>query len=74
MEYTLIDERIRKYVVKKVYDKLDKKGKIAYLNGIKKVKGYKTTVDDKLLEMWQYRQENGRPWYKEGRDDWLSRD
>lgn len=75
MEYPLIPERIRKYVVKKVYDKLDEEGKTAYLTGIKKMKGYSDTVDDKLLEMWRYRIENGRPYYKDGpSDSWLMRD
>lgn len=75
MEYSLIDERIRRYVVKKVYDKLDEEGKIAYLTGIKKMKGYTDTVDDKLLEMWRYRLEKGRPRYKDGSSDsWLMRD
>ena len=80
MEYEQLDEKIRRCVCHKTYEKMDKNARKAYINGVRKVLKLdepkpKTTLEEKFTEMGEYREKHGRPWYKDGRsDNWLLRD
>jgi hypothetical protein len=80
MEYEQLDEKIRRCVCRKTYEKMGENSRKAYIGGVRKVlkldePKLKMTLEEKFTEMGEYRREHGRPWYKDMRtESWLTRD